>query len=86
MNSEARKRRPSLPEPEPDTVKKKSRPNQGGHSSEPSEDLKAKARSLLQGKGISDGIPLELCCPITMALMMDPATADDGFMYEREAI
>ncbi|CAE8612643.1 unnamed protein product [Polarella glacialis] len=32
------------------------------------------------------GIPHELQCPITYALMEDPVIADDGFIYERSAI
>ena len=29
--------------------------------------------------------PAELCCPVTLVLLVDPVTAKDGFVYERTA-
>jgi len=52
-------------------------------SPEPSDDLKARARALLEDKGVNDGIPASLFCPITQALLQDPVMTVDGFTYER---
>ena len=39
-----------------------------------------------KGKGNAEGMPDELCCPITCELMVDPVIASNGQTYERKAI
>lgn len=56
-------------------------------SPEPSEELKARVRALLEGANpLASGIPDFLCCPITGVLLANPVVAQDGFTYERDGI
>jgi hypothetical protein len=39
-----------------------------------------------ESKSLQTTIPAEFLCPITLQIMVDPVFADDGHIYEREAI
>lgn len=63
------------------TVKKKAR-----KIPEPSADLLQRTREGLKGKGIDEGIPASLCCPLTRGIFENPVTASDGRTYEQSEI